>query len=196
MEFGTTRSSKYNSCHMDTELSQAVDYLKSLPAGRLPKEIFLQFARLMVVPVIELVPVRLGNDGTAEVLLVQRPADDPVWPSMWHVPGTVIRTTDKMDAGNDYDQPLERLLGPEGELAGIKTVGKPVEIETERRRVARGDELAVIHYIEVQGEATAGRFFALDEYPANVPQPGIVPHHDAFVRRAAARFLADKSKTV
>jgi hypothetical protein len=179
---------------MELETSTNVaQYLETLKPGFIPKDIFLQFARLMVVPVIELVPVRINAEGKAEILLVQRESDDPVWPNMWHVSGTVIRATDKMDTGNDYDDPLKRLLAEDGELAGVDIVGKPVQIETERRRVARGDELAVIFYVEVSGEAKEGRFFPLEGYPHNVPEPGIVPHHDAFVRRAAERFLSDKA---
>jgi hypothetical protein len=179
---------------MDSSLSseQVAVYLAELPAGYLPEDIFLQMVRLMTVAVVELVPLRRRSDGTPEVLLVQRPQDDPYWPGMWHGPGTVLRPTDKMESGHDYGDALGRLLGPGGELDGVETRGEPVMVETERRRVARGDELAVIFYVEVTGEPKVGRFFALDDtYPAPVPAPGIVPHHNAFMRRAAARFLTD-----
>jgi 8-oxo-dGTP pyrophosphatase MutT (NUDIX family) len=165
-------------------------YLASLEPGFLPRDIFLQFARLMTIAVIELVPLRLRDDKV-EVLLVQRP-DDDTWAGMWHVPGTLIRPTDKMETGNDYEEPLQRLLGPDGELGGVTTAAQPVEVETERRRVKRGDELAVIHYVEVTGEPVKGQFFPLDGYPENVPPNGVVPHHVDFVRRAAQQFLADK----
>jgi hypothetical protein len=177
----------------DDSLNETVAYLKTLQPGKLPQDVFLQFARLMVVPVIELVPLRLTSEGKVEVLLVQRPAGD-TWDGQWHVPGTVIRVTDKMDTGSDYEQPLSRVLGPGSELGDVAYNGKPKEIETERRRVLRGDELAVIHYVEITGEPVHGRFFALDGFPENVPPNGIVPHHVDFVRRAAERFLADKNK--
>jgi hypothetical protein len=179
---------------MDSPLLQAASYLKTLQPGRVPEEIFLQFARLMVISVIELVPLRINTAGEVEVLLLQRPKGD-VWSEQWHVPGTLILATDKLDERDDYEQPMQRLLGVGGELAGIAIQGNPIEIETERRKTLRGDELAVIHYVEIAGEPTVGKFFALKDYPHNVPQPGIVPHHNAFVRRAAERFVADKAKT-
>lgn len=173
----------------------ATEYLQSLLPGRLPHAVFMEFARLMVISTIELVPLRMVG-GKVEVLLLQRPEGD-TWAGMWHVPGTIIFASDKMDHGHDYEQPLSRLLAEDGELGGIEIVGKPVEVETERRRTLRGDEVAVIHCVEIAGEPRRGRFFRLDGFPDTIPDNGIIPHHVDFVRRTATYFtqLKDAAKS-
>ena len=64
---------------------------------RLPQpwsyEVFHALSLTMVTPAIEAVILRL-NGERIEVLLTKHDTNDPDWPSLWHIPGTVMRQTD------------------------------------------------------------------------------------------------------
>lgn len=173
------------------ELEKAIEFLRGLEAGRQPYELFLEIARLAVLSSVEMVPVRM-HDGKPQVLLTQRPEDD-VWSKQWHVPGTIMLPTDKVESSHDYDDAFGRIFDHDGELkSGVKVVGKPVYVDSERRKTRRGDEFAAIHYAEVTGEPTVGQFFDAEEFPGNVPEPGVIEHHAAFIQKAVAQYMADK----
>lgn len=78
----------------ENEIKQAVDVISRLEKGFLPFDLFIALASKITMPTMELLPVRKGKNGDIEVLLTQRPADDPYWPNEWHIPGTVIRASD------------------------------------------------------------------------------------------------------
>ncbi len=145
----------------EDEIQQAADLLAKLQPGFLPLPIFIQLARLTVTPVIELVPLRLRND-TVEVLLMQRPPDDPTWPGLWHTPGTVLRATDQEGS---YRDAFERLLNDE--LAGVIAQSEPQFVETLFHQVKRGRECAQVFYMEVSGEPIEGKYFAAEKLPEN-----------------------------
>ena len=178
----------------DAEIAAAIQTLSRLEKGRLPLDLFLQMARLATLSTVELVPIR--NKGTeAEVLLLQRDKDDKHWPNQWHVPGTVIIPTDSLAHPHDFSAPLGRLIGGDGEMKvgeGVSTVAPPVYIDTERRKTERGDEMAAIHYVEVEGEPVVGRFFSMDEFPNNVPEAGVIDHHRDFIPRVIAQYMRNK----
>src|SRR6185437_5203035 len=56
-----------------------------------PDEIWLDIHHLFALPYVELVIPRSSHGGW-EIFLVRRPATDPYWPSMWHLPGGLWRT--------------------------------------------------------------------------------------------------------
>lgn len=56
-----------------------------------PDEIWLDIHQLFALPYVELVIPR-SICGQSEIFLVRRPATDPYWPSMWHLPGGLWRT--------------------------------------------------------------------------------------------------------
>ena len=175
----------------EAEIAAAVATLSKFEQGRLPYPLFMQLARLATLATVELVPLR-DNNNDAEILLTPRPEGDP-WEGQWHVPGTVILPTDPLAHPYDYSAPLARLIGPDGELRnGVKAVSEPRMIDTERRKTRRGDELAVIHYVEVEGEPEEGRFFPMRDFPERIPQPGVIDHHVGFIKRAVAAYLRDK----
>lgn len=174
------------------EIQQAAEVLSRLEAGRLDYRLFHEIARLATLASVELVPLRGADESNVEVLLTQRPEGD-TWEGQWHVPGTIILPTDPLAHPHDYEAPLARLIGPDSELkSGVKAVGEPVNIDTERRKTKRGDELAVIHYVEVDGEPEDGRFFSAHQFPEYVPIPGVIDHHVGFVQRAVSAYLRDK----
>lgn len=175
----------------EAEIAAATDTLSRLEQGYLPYPLFMQMARLATLATVELVPLRRTGLDT-EVLLVPRPDGDP-WEGEWHVPGTVILPTDPLRHSHDYSAPLARLIGSNGELkSGVKAVGEPILVDTERRKTRRGDELSVIHYVEVKGEPEDGEFFDIETFPNNVPDPGVIDHHVGFIQRTVATYLRSK----
>lgn len=170
-------------------LRQTVSFLEQVPQGHLPYELFLQIARLGVLGTVELVPLRRAQDNTTEVLLLKRPQKD-IWSNQWHVPGTVMLPTDRVEYPSDYRDPLERLVSSTGELAGtgLKFVHDPVMTETERRVTARGHEIAAIHYVEVAGEPQHGKFFSPDDLLTDVPDNRLALHQYGFIQRAVSVF--------
>ena len=56
-----------------------------------PDEVWLELHKSFALPYVELVIPRRAA-GRWEIFLVRRPATDPYWPSMWHLPGGLWRT--------------------------------------------------------------------------------------------------------
>lgn len=175
---------------LEQQALQLAESLKNFEPGRLPYPLFMEIARLAVLGTVEMVPLRTTPEGKTEVLLTQRPKGD-VWAGQWHVPGTVMLPTDTVKNGSDYDDAFERIFAKEGELQnGLRLVGEPTYVSTERRKTARGDELSVIHYAEVAGEPSVGQFFDVDQLEHTVPAPGMIEHQMEFVQEAAEAFRA------
>ena len=166
-----------------SDIDSVVSYLRNAQPGRQPLEIFIELARLVVLPTLEIIPLRKKPEtGITEVLMTQRPATDPWWPNLWHNPGTVLLATDPLQDKHDYSEPEKRVF--EGELQSAVTVVRgPFEIDIERRNCIRGQEIAVICWAEVSGEPVVGEYFALDELPTD-----LVEHQVPSFLVAAAAF--------
>jgi hypothetical protein len=173
----------------DDEVKQAVDVFNRLPKGFLPHDLFIAVAAKVTMPTMELVPVRLSGNGEVEVLLTQRPNDDPYWPNQWHMPGTVIRASDK--EGTDFSSGIERVL--QNELHGtIRMIGEPKYAGMKFWDVARGRELDQIFYFETDAkdeDVTEGQFFSVNNLPEST-----MSHHKIMIPEVAAAFKAQSSK--
>jgi hypothetical protein len=164
----------------EEEIVQAADILSRLEAGFLPFPIFIQAARLVVLSIIELVPLRLGTNGTVEVLLLPRATDDVLWPGMTCTPGTVVRPTDSQE---NYHEAFERIFKDE---LKIGMAAEPVYVGHLYHRTRRGAESARIHYVEL-GQQTDGQFFDVENLPGNT-----VESHVPIIKMAAECFRAHK----
>ena len=126
-----------------TSISQLKNLLSQLEPGYLPEPIFLEFTRLSVTPICELVPLRKTSAGEIEVLLCRRPSSDQHLPDMLHTPGTVLRSTDD----DDLEQPLSRAFEE------IHRDYKKYEVKKSGvifHAVKRGKELAIIFSTIIQ----------------------------------------------
>lgn len=142
----------------DTEKQTLVELLQKLRPGFLPFEVFLEVARLVVLPIIEFVPLRI-NEGRVEVLLLER----EVWPFGLHTPGTVIRATDSTERNYQaFDRIMEELGGTE--------VALPHYVGSNLHSSKRGVEQAQIFWIEVLGKPKAGQFYPADNLPDDLMQ--------------------------
>ncbi len=155
----------------------AIDYLRDLQPGFLPRDIFAQITRLVVTPIIEVVPLRKVGDSV-EILLLKRPASDPNWANMLHTPGTVLRADDEKGG---LASAFARIL--QDELKGVETIGTPTFVGFEFHQVARGSELALIHWIEVKDNNGVGTFCNSETLP-----DGIVNTQRDFIAKAVAHF--------
>ena len=140
------------------EQQQLVDLLKQLEPGFLPYDIFVQIARLVVMPIIEFVPLRM-NGGNVEVLLLHRGKDDQIWPDEWHTPGTVIRATDNQA---EIYKAFERII--KDELKNTKVTDGHF-VGTIFHSSKRGMEHSQVFWVEVLGEPKAGKFYPTDNLP-------------------------------
>ena len=162
------------------ELQQAVDILAKFEPGYLPFPLFMAIARLVVFSIIEIVPLRRMANGELEVLLTQRPADDPLWPNMWHNPGVVVLAS---DATGSFADPFDRVLHKE--LGISETAPDPVFVEISFHHTRRGTDMAMVHYVELDADFTPthGTFYPLSTLPKNT-----IESNEPLIRRAAAAF--------
>ncbi len=150
--------------------------LSKLEPGFLPYEIFVQLARLVVMPIIEFVPLRSKGD-TIEVLLLERSKHDEIWPGEVHAPGTVVRATDTQ--GEIY-KAFERIH--KDELRGT-IVSDGHFVGTILHQSKRGMEHAQIFWVEVYDEAKVGTFYPADNLPDN-----LIESQRQFIAQAVKNF--------
>lgn len=158
------------------ETEQLLALLQKYEPGFLPFPVFRAITRLVVTPIIELVPLRKTSEDKIEVLLLARGPDDPIWPNEMHTPGTVIRTYDF----KNKTQPFNRIINDE--LRGTK-VKDPVFVTNILGESKRGIEQAQIFYAEVVGEPKIGQFFPVDALPEQIMESQI-----SFIEAAAIAF--------
>ena len=162
----------------EEELSTVVKLLSKLSPGFLQFDLFLQVARLVTLPIFELVALRQNGDYT-EVLLLNRQDSDPIWPGLLHITGTVIRATDK-----SMTDCFDRIKSQE--LSNLK-VTDPVFVKSSLHQTKRGSEFAQIYWSEVLEESSVGKFYPIDHLPQN-----IVEGQATIIQEAAASFRQNK----
>lgn len=148
------------------KIEQAASILGEFEPGYLPPPLFSEIARLVTTPIVEVVPLHIGEDGKLQVLLTQRGANDPFWANQFHVPGTVVLATDQKGGFVDA---FKRIF--EDELGNITVVKEPVMFAQMHRKTARGSEVALLYWAVVEGEpkdGVKGRYFNVEELPKEV----------------------------
>lgn len=169
------------------EIKQTAENLRRLPRGFLPLEVFNSIAELVATPTIDVAPLR-ERDGRLEVFMLPRPDDDPYWAGQWHMPGTVLRSTDNE---GDFSSGFERLFAKKGEGEGkIVPVTEPKHIGTKFWNVERGRELDHMHYVVVETTGDdvdlPGVFFPVDELPDNT-----IEHHKVMIGEIVEAYRRD-----
>jgi hypothetical protein len=140
------------------EENKLVSLLKKLKPGFLPYDIFVEMARIIALPIIEIVPFRIIS-GQVEVLLLSRGIKDEIWPNALHTPGTVILATDSEE--NNLGA-FSRVF--DDELKGTEAT-TPYYVGSRFNKSKRGAEQAQIYWVEIVGEPKAGVFYAVNDLP-------------------------------
>lgn len=170
-------SNRPNTAPTPEEVDSAAAVLQQLEPGFLPKPLFLEVTRLVVTPIVEVVPLRMTTAGP-QVLLLQRPEDDPNWPGMLHTPGTVLRATDVDDGINGA---FQRIFADE---LGVAPANPPQFVETVFHKVNRGSEIATVFSIDMgDADAPGGTW-----YDARALPETIVDTQIEFIRNAVTQF--------
>lgn len=159
------------------EINLVASLLKKLEPGYLPEPIFDQVVRLVVCSTIVVVPLKKTAQGL-QVLLRPRDQDrdDPIWPGHWHLPGTMLRPSDKK---GDYSDAFDRLL--RDELGCTIKRDQLHFIRTHFTQTKRGPEHTPLYYLLVNDDQPLnGRFFPVDDLPTP-----IIKHEAAYIQEAA-----------
>lgn len=161
----------------DSEIGQLVDLLKKLPAGYLPTPVFFQISRLTVLTAAEMVTVRTSPAGELEVLLTRRPADDPYFANLWHIPGSIYIPGDTMQS-----RP-EAVI--ETELPRTVVTSEPILINNSiLRDYGRGPIMERVYLVHAT-ESADGQFFPVDRLPKD-----LLNGHDRLIK-LVVRYLRD-----
>jgi len=161
------------------DIQRTADLLAQFEPGFLPYPIFEQIARLVALPIVEFIPLRLKDDQV-EVLLIERLADDPHWPGMLHTPGTVIRATDLNKGGQENWPAFQRILSDE--LHDTK-VSAPHYVGSLFHASKRGTEQAQLYWVEVLEKPKVGHFYPVNDLPKNH-----IDNQQVFISEAAKHF--------
>ncbi len=162
------------------EIAFAVSILRRLNPGFLPKELFIELTRLMTTSIVEVVPMRRVN-GKAQILLLQRPEDDPNWPGMLHTPGTVVRPTDSEEG---IAGPISRIYKDELNLDKWQ---EPVFVGPILHEVNRGTEMSLVYYLDMSdSDITEGTWYDSDNLPDNIVDTQI-----EFINESLEKFSQD-----
>lgn len=164
------------------DIKATTELLQKLEPGFLPYPIFSQIARLVVLPILEVIPLRLV-EGRVEVLLIKREADDELWPGALHTPGTVIRATDTTNSQSLI--PFARILHDE---LKDTPVGTPHYLGSIFHESKRGSEQAQLYWVEVTGEPKTGAFYDVDALPDD-----LIASQLDFISKAAISFRAGRA---
>jgi uncharacterized RmlC-like cupin family protein len=170
----------------EPEAAQVASQLSRLEPGFLPFAIFHEVTRLVVTPIVEVVPLRLAANGKTEILLLKREVDDPVWPHQLHIPGTVVRAS---DAPGSFNDPLQRILAKE--LSGVKT-SEPAFVKNILHHSGRGMEASQIFWVEVQSGVTKGEFYDADDLSESIVKSQLDFIPDAITHFKKTRAISTK----
>jgi hypothetical protein len=166
------------------DIEQTAELLKRFEPGFLPYPVFEQIARIVALPIVEFVPLKMTDDGKVLVLLTD-PYDTQLFAGELHTPGTVIRATDMVHEAGKRWAPFERILHDE---LSDTLIGPPCYAGSVSHVSKRGAEQAQVYWVEVLGEPHAGRLYPTDPLPANCMQSQI-----GFINLAVEKFTQAKA---
>ncbi len=139
----------------------ALQILSRWDGGPISVPLFTRLAGMLPQPVVEMVIFRVSPTSEyLEVLLIERPEGDPVWPGMVHTPGTALRRSDFDHPEGPLAPAFARLRGVGGE-SGLE-FSEPRFVTVLNRVSKRGADVGQIFYTMVEGDPPlqSGAFWA------------------------------------
>lgn len=142
------------------QVSACAKLLEQLDPGMLPLAIFSQVARLVRLPIVNVIPVR-REASQDEIGLIRRGDDDPWWPGQWHLPGTIIRSTDTLVSA------IQRLLHEE---IIASSYDEPIYQTFVFQRSKRGSSIVLVYSVDhcVVPATSLMRWHPIDVLPAEI----------------------------
>lgn len=156
--------------------TQVATFLRSYKGQLLPPEVFYAIAETMALPYVELVIFKASSQHQ-QVLLTKREDDDPYFPGKWHVPGTLLRSTDVTFRGDDLSLAVKRLT--DEELQGLE-ISHLSFSGFHFHKVARGVGLSLVLVALATEEPKIGQYFYVNHLPEN-----IIPEQAVFILKTA-----------
>jgi hypothetical protein len=142
---------------------------------RLPRPIFEGALAIIPGASMEVVPMHNDGMGNISVFLTKRDNNDKFWPGQYHCPGTMVLNRDF--TSDELDSAWKRLKTNEFHEQGI---GSPVFVSKNLLKTKRGNEVALVHYVEVPLDLAGGEYFLIENLPEN-----LVEHHRNIINIAA-----------
>ena len=138
--------------------------LQNFEPGFLPKEMFYELSRICVLCAVDIAVLRKRKSEN-QILLTRRPDNDPYWPSMYHIPGTILRYD---DAKLGRDHAFKRLITDE--YTGLEFRTKPKFVNYYLNIDKRGAVLALLFKTELKKPENQkiGKWFDLTDLPKNL----------------------------
>ena len=158
-------------------MKRVIEELSALEPGKLPLEFFNEISRLTVTPVIEIVPFFRDSDGRVKVLLLQRTKEDSMWPGMYHVPGSVVISTE-----DNLRDAIERTI--RNKVTSAKKLSVNF-VDVQLVKVKRGTELAIIYVISLSQLPHKSLLFSPSDLPENM-----IEGHAEFVKAAYKKHIS------
>ena len=169
---------------------QLADLLKKWNGGRISTPVFTELARIIPQPIVEVVLFRMNGD-VLETLLIPRPADDIVWPGMYHTPGAALRRADFLrEDQNPLNGVFERIQ--KGEL-NSKFAYTPFFAGRLHRLADRGPEVAEVYFTELPEVSSIEHhvWYPIDQLSEN---PQFIQHQLPHVLLAAEKYRQYRAK--
>lgn len=157
--------------HLTREEADELAQLLDKARWPLPINVFYAILRKTIAVAVELAVLRHSSTGF-EILLTQRPPEDPYYANMWHLPGKIVQP------GKTKIETLRSLLREEvaTELEKISSSRVPQRYEYENPNGKRGPVIQYLHSLELTYEeaavVTVGGFFPLNR----LPEPLVASH--------------------
>jgi hypothetical protein len=152
----------------ETDINDIVEKLSKLPPGSLPYKIFVEFARLKVTPILEIIPLCFDPTGQINVALFKRPVDDQWWPDLYHFPGFCLLPGD-LSASVKWGLPpkaYRRFL--KTELKGIKCLGIPVMVGYFSAIGNRGPSVNLVYVQPIDYRSSLPFLFPVSRLPSDI----------------------------
>lgn len=141
---------------------------------RLPEPIFDGVLAVIPGTSMEVVPIYKDDKGELHVFLTKRSENDRFWPGEYHCPGSMVLNSDVVLGGTDHV--WKRLKAKEFERQDL---GSPVFASPALLETKRGQEVALIYYVDIPEDLKNGRYFLVNNLPEN-----LIDHHKLIIGTA------------
>jgi hypothetical protein len=127
------------------------------------KWLFYKSAKWFGEACLELAVLRKTPAGSTEILLLQRPVDDPFWPSQLHIPGTrkLPKDTDKAQ--------ITRVMKEAGIYVGIYVNPSTIKyVASMTVETLRGTQFSDIRRVFIYYNRLDENFYDINYLPENI----------------------------